>query len=62
MAFVDFNLKTHKLLVEAGRQHSETFSTLKQKVVTHWNSSYAMLERVLKNQKILHTVFRDNSF
>ena len=60
--FVNSSTKTHKLLVQAGKQQSETVTTLKQEVATHWNSSYAMLESILKNQNILQYVFLEDSF
>ena len=40
----------------------QTFTTLKRGVATRWNSSYAVLESILKNQKILQLVFLDESF
>ena len=62
VTFLNSSTKTHKLLVDAGKQQSETFTALKQEVTTRWNSSYAMLESILKNQKILQRVFLDDSF
>ena len=62
MTFVHYSANTHKLLVEANKQQSETYTTLKQEVTTGWNSSYAILESILKNQKILQHVFLDDSF
>ena len=62
VTFVNSTTKTHKLLVEAGKQQSETFTALRQEVATRWISSYAMLESILKNQKILQCVFLDDSF
>ena len=60
--FVSSSTRTHKLLMEAGKQQSETYTALKQEVATQWNSSYAMLENILKNQKILLCVFLNDSF
>ena len=62
VTFVNSGTKTHKLLVEAGKQHSETYTTLKQDVATRWNSSYAMLESILKSPKTLPCDFLDDSF
>ena len=62
VTFVNSSAKTHKLLVEAGKQQSQTFSTLKQEVATRKKSSYAMLESIIKNQKILQRVFPYDSF
>ena len=60
--FLNSSTKTHKRLVEAGKQQSETLTTLKRVVPTGWNSSYATLESILKNQKILQRVLLDDSF
>ena len=60
--FVNSSTRTHKLLMEADKHQSGTYTTLKQELATQWNSSYAMLENVLKNQKILQCVFLNDSF
>ena len=62
VTFVNSRMKTQKIFFEAGKQQSETFTTLKQEVATRLISSYVMLESILNNQKILQRVFLDNSF
>ena len=62
LTFVSSGRKTHRGLLQPGKQQAETFTTLREEVATRWNSTYAMLVTILKNQKILQCVFLDDSF